>query len=187
MIVNQNPYAGLVGIIVVLLVAGLVIGLAISNTDLVNPNSRAVESRARDLEIQAAAQKAEIDLTYYRAVRTADQEKLQLDINAKQRELEQNLRLAELSHYVLLGAGGLSLLIVSTGITVFLILCGRNRITRPNTLTVCSEGTWRDPNWRAEQIRLAREREHKIHQIDLAQEMTANVSTGGNGHNKTHH
>ncbi len=166
MIVDQKPYAGLVGIIVVLLVAGLVLGVAVSNMDIFNANRSANETWVRDLENQTVAQKAEIDMAYYRAARAADEEKLQLEVVAKQRELEQDLRLVELSHYVWLGVGGLSLLSVSTGITTFLIFYGRRYVVLAKTPKKVSDGNWRDPSWRAEQIRLARERERETTHVN---------------------
>jgi hypothetical protein len=181
MLVDRNPNSGLVGVIVVLVVTGMVLGLALSTTDLMNPNQSVAEARAKDAETQVAAQKADIDLAYYRAARAADQEKLWLEVEARKRELEQNLRLAELTRYVLLGSGGLSMVVVSSGLAAFLVLYGRGRWTLAKSQKASPAENWQDPHWRAEQIYLAREQERERRQATLAQKTTTKTRGSGNG------
>ena len=182
MMVNQNPNAGLVGVIVVLLIAGLMMGLTVSNTDLVNFNRSAAEARAMDLETQTAAQIAEIDIAYHRAVRAAEQEELWLGVAATQHELEQSIRLAELSHYVWLGVGSVSVLCVSVGLATFLVLHGRSRLAIAQTPPSPVAGTWQDPVWREEQIRIARERARAERQGRPLPTTVPNTHNNGNGH-----
>lgn len=177
MILNQHPNTGLVSVLLVLLVAGLITGLAISGADVLNPNSSAAEA-------QIAAEEARMRLVQQRAEQAAYEEKLRIEVDARQRELEQNLRLAELTRYVVLGTGGLSLLIVSTGIATLMVFYGRSRLAYPNTPPASAAGNWQDLDWRAEQIRLAREQEHRLRHNGSKPQTTTKTGAGGNGQSK---
>ena len=197
MVPNNTPLAGMLGIIVVIAMIGVISGVAISGTDLLNFNTSAAEARIQEMEAELQLEKDAIDLQYYEAIQAAqtesEKEALRLELEAQKDRLEQelahqraqdelDLALARPTRYVVLAVGTLTALIVSVGLAVFLIQYGRSRLVSAQAeATHAHAAPWNVPAWRAEQIRHAREREiaERMHAMD--QKITREPGTGGNG------
>ncbi len=177
---NRSPYAGLVGVIFTLVAIGLVVGITFSQVELLNPHTSAAKAALLDLDVQKEALKLEAEREIQAARVEAEQEKLALDLEAKGRKLEQNLHLARVTRYVLLSSGVLGLLMVSFGLTVYLIRYKRDAAPELSQDTPTAR-TWQDPTWRAEQIRQARERERRRRKSLLTHQTSTKVYAGGNG------
>ena len=195
MVMNSAPLSGLIGIVLVVVLIGIIAGLAISGSDLLNYNTNAAAARAQDQKTQEQSQRAAVDLQYYKAIQAArtesEKEILRLELEARQHELEQNLalqreraeqdlELARLTRYVVLAVGPLATLIVCIGLTAFLIQYGRSLLVLAQN-EAARAALWHAPAWRAEQIRLAREREGAERETALAQQTARRPATGGNG------
>jgi hypothetical protein len=198
MVSNNTPLAGLLGILVATALIGAISGLALSGTDLLNFNTSAVEARIREQEAQLEADKAAIDLQYYEIIQAArtesEKEELRLELEARKRELEEDLAhqrarnelylaLARPTRYAVLVVGTLATLIVSVGLSVFLIQYGRSRLVLAQA-EVTHAAPWHAPAWRAEQIRRAREQEVAERELALGQQAGREPATGGNGRHR---
>ena len=197
MIPNNTPLAGMLGIIVVIAMIGVISGVAISGTDLLNFNTSAAEARIREMEAQLETDKDAIDLQYHKAIQAArtesEEEALRLELEAQKARLEQelahqraqdelDLALARPTRYVVLAVGTLAVLIVSVGLAVFLIQYGRSRLVSAQAeATHAQAAPWDVYAWRAEQIRRAREREITERMRAMDQQTTGEPGTGGNG------
>jgi hypothetical protein len=204
------------GIICLVAILAIGLGLALSNSDVLNPTTSAADAfkAKQDAEIQAQKatielDKAAFDLANYKAVGTArtkaEQEKLGLEVQARQHELdqalaqqraqaEQDLALARLTRYAMLAAGTLAILVVSVGLTTCLIQFSRSRLatTREHApvevqatvttpaLAVHAE-SWHDPAWRTEQVKGARTIEFIEHQSALIWQAPRKTVIGGDG------
>jgi hypothetical protein len=199
---NNTPLAGLVGIILVVAAIAAVAGLAISGTDLLNPKTsdaiwqektQAVQSKtakdAIDLEAYRAQKAAEIekgalDVANYKAVQAAraqaEQDKIRLDVQARERELAQNLELARQIRYVAWAVGALAILIVSVGVAVCLIQLGHSRLALAQAQAT-QANPWHNPTWRTEQIRGARKIEAVERESALVWRAAQKAVVGGNG------
>jgi len=176
MVSNNTPLVGLVSLVVVIAVIAALGALGISGSDILRPNTSAAEARARDQETKLKDQKANIDMKSYETIQTArtlaEQEKIRLEVEARQRELEQTLalqreraaqdmELAHLTHYALSVAAALAVLIVSVGLTVCIIRFGLSRWVTAQPQVVYAD-PWHDHAWRTDQIRHA-------HEIEMAE------------------
>ena len=95
MATNVISLSGLIGIVLVVAIIAATAGWALCDSDLLNYNTSAAAARAQDQKTQEQTQRAAIDLQYYEAIQAtriqAEQEKLRLELEARQRELDQNL------------------------------------------------------------------------------------------------
>jgi hypothetical protein len=150
MVSNNTPLVGLVGIILVVAIIAILGTLGFSSNDILNPNTSAAAAHAKEQEIQTQSQKDIIDLEAYRAAKKtqtekeafdlanykaiqsartqAEQDKTRLEVQARERELEQDIELARLTRYTLLGGSVLALLVLSAGATMYLNQIGRSRL-----------------------------------------------------------
>jgi hypothetical protein len=197
MVPNNTPLAGLLGIVVVIAMIGVVSGVAISGTDLLNFNTSAAEARILEMDAELQSKKDAIDLQYYEAIQAArtesEKEALRLELKAQKDGLEQelahqraqdelDLALARPTRYVVLAVGTLAALIVSVGLAVFLIQYGRSRLVSAQAeATHAQAAPWDVYAWRAEQVRRAREREIADRMRTMGQQTTREPDTGGNG------
>jgi hypothetical protein len=192
----------MIGIVSVVALIGAIAGLGLADTDLLNSNTSAAEARARDQETQERALKAAIDADAYRAEGAAkiervfsdvtnyiaiqraqtraEVERIQLAVEATQHQVEQDLELARLTRYVVLVAGISAALIMSIGLAIFLIQCGRSRLVLAQA-KVPQANLWQVPAWRAAQVRRARERERTERWVALSQQAIEQSIVGGNG------
>ena len=182
MVSNNTPLAGLLGIVVVIAIIGAISGLALSETDLLNFNTSAAEARIRELEArserEALQRKLDQDLAHQR-------EQAKQNLVHQREQATQNLWLARLTRYVALIVGALATLIVSVGLTVFLIQYGRSRLVLAQAeATHTQAAPWHVSTWRAEQIRRAREREVAEREAALGQQTTRKPGSGGNGRHR---
>lgn len=191
---NSTPWAGLAGVLLTVAMISAAAGVALSGTDFLNYNTSAAAARALDQETDFEAQKAAIDLEYYRALQSvqtqSEQEELRLRREALKRELDQRLaherkmanlqiELTRLTRYVVLSVGIAAALILSSGAAAFLVLHGRSQLASARAKAVGAD-LWRDPVWRAEQLRRARAVEIAERRATL-QQAEQGSAVGGNG------
>jgi len=173
MIQTSSPFAGLVGVVVVLVVIGSVLGLAISGTDLPNFITRPAEVERIRSETQIEADKGKIDVQNYgkieeartqaevqRIQAEAENYRLQLDqdreIQRQRSEMELELaRIASMVFYFAL-AGTIVAVGIAGAITVTRI--GKKFPTVETKAALTDR--WNDRQWRQRQIRRAKQTEH---------------------------
>jgi len=191
MVSNNTPLAGLVGIILVVAVIAALAALGFSGNDILNPTTSAAAAHAKELEIESKSQKDTIDLAAYQAQKAAETEKVNLDlanykaiqaaraqaeqdkarleVEAHQRKLDQDLTLARLTTYTLVGSGMLTLLVLGTGAAIFLGQLGRSRLVQAQAQAA-----------RTQMIAQARAREIAYREAELVQAVPKPI-IGGNG------
>jgi len=167
MIMYQGAFKGILGIVTVLGLMGVVMGLALSGSDSLNFSVAEAAARASDQETQVLTQRAEIDLSYYRAIQEArtqaEIERMRIEREAQQRELEyalarqraqadQDLALAAITRYTMLAVGAIAALAMSAGLAVFFIEFGRSQLLFAQAQAAQAE-LWRNPIWRSELLR----------------------------------
>jgi uncharacterized membrane protein YccC len=100
--INISASKALVGIIVILVGIGLLLGLGLVDSDLVNPISSISDYQRAGVETQRAAQQNEIDLRQYEAVQEArtqaEIQKLEEEVQYLQQLHEQELENSQRAH-----------------------------------------------------------------------------------------
>lgn len=167
--IESKPFAGLVGLVMLIALLGGLAFLGISNTDMANYNTSAAQARAIDQKTEHEARKAEIDLGVYqqsaelrmeaekqeaalvlRQVAAEQQQKLehQRALNEMRVGMEMALRLG------LMIVGGLAV-VMTFGALAYLIA----RFARSRFPEVSRAVIHEDPELRHLVVRLARENE----------------------------
>lgn len=156
MSVNTSITGAVVVLVVLMLIAGAVLGLALSGTDVFNPYIGRAEANIMSMEAEYEAQVRTADLEYYRAERSAqtaavvEQYRQEVEFGRRQQEQElanqlnrQGLELAlyKLGVTVLLAVGALALLAVGGGAAYYFVSLGRAAQHR-------RQDPWRSPEWR---------------------------------------
>ncbi len=191
--VNTFMTSALVWLVIVVLVAGLVMGLAFAGTDLLNlPTAKA---EAGDIERASRHQEQvdEINLKYYEQERQAqaDERKEQYHQETEFQGLEQEQKLIHqheqqavalfwlhVRQGVLLGVGSLVLLSVGGGLTFYLISLGRKTQRLQRDL-------WQSPEWRESMRCLAQANERLLRHLESSRRSPGKESaSGGNGRHR---
>lgn len=156
MSVNTSITGAVVVLVVLMLIAGAVLGLALSDTDVFNPYNGRAEANRMNVEAEYEAQVQTADLEYYRTERAAqaaavvEQYRQEVEFRRRQQEQElanqldrQGLELAlyKLGVTVLLAVGALALLVVGGGAAYYFVSLGRAAQHR-------RQDPWRSPEWR---------------------------------------
>jgi hypothetical protein len=154
MVNNVSISKALVWLVVLPIIVGAVLGLTLSDSDLLNPTTRSVEAQRISIENQRIARQNEIDLRH-------DQEKKQEVLRHLQARSELDLELRWVFGYALAAA----VIIPSIGASVGLALLLANRGRKPS-----QADAW-TPERRALAVQEAkrREREGRLEQIYLQQ------------------
>lgn len=168
----------LVFLVIMLVVIGLVAGLALSNTDLMNPYRNQAEAERIQQEAAIQTQRATIDLQAYQREQELRLQALEQQ-QADERTYRQAQRAVEL--FLLRVAGttiaitvGLALLILAIALA-FRFIAQARRIWLQSSAEV--------QTMREQARRLARENERLTRRLErLEQEMA--LTEGGNGHRK---
>jgi hypothetical protein len=181
---NGSPFSGLVSLVLVLVIIGAVAALALSESDLTNFLTNSAKADAIREQNRIQAQKDAIELKNYEALQEIEtnlqKEKILADTAAYKRNIEQqllfqqqqnqqnlelqfqrsnqDLEVSRLTRYVLLGAGVLTMLFISMGLSIFFIQLGRSRVIAVQSVSTLPS-RWQDPEWRKKQIASARQRE----------------------------
>lgn len=161
MVMQSTPLAGLGSVLLIVAVLAFVGGLALSNTDALNPNTSAATARALDTKTNLEGEKAKIDLSVYQTVQTAWAQAEQARILSAQLEekarARQQREMTGLLQMVLILAGGCAMVVLSTTGAYFLVEAGlSHRAARASNRPVADHDRWSDPVWRHEQVRRAR-------------------------------
>jgi transcriptional regulator with XRE-family HTH domain len=149
----------LVGLVVVVVISGVISGLALSGQDLLNPRTSAAEQRSMDVE---TAHKAQLNRLEEQKIAAENE----LEIAYARRKQELSLKLLLLREYVLTAAGAISLVIVAIGVAILLTRLGYNRSdptqqTEPLSVGQ-SEDVWQSPAYRQARIQAARANERYL-------------------------
>jgi len=175
MIVNNSVTGALVLLVITTLVIGLVAGLAISNSDLVNPYRNQAEAERIRQEAALQAQREAIDLqTYQREqeLRLQALEQQQADERAY-RQSQQEIRL-----FLLRMAGTTIVVTVDLALLILSIAAAFRIIAQARRVWVQSSAEVQE--LRAQMRNLARENERLTRQLNALQQETA-LTEGGNG------
>ncbi|MBC7226168.1 MAG: hypothetical protein H5T61_02925 [Thermoflexales bacterium] len=168
----------LVFLVIMLVVIGLVAGLALSNTDLMNPYRNQAEAERIQQEAAIQTQRATIDLQAYQR-----EQELRLQALEQQQADERAYRQARwaIELFLLRVAGttivitvGLALLILAIALAFRIIVYAR-RIWIQSSAEVQA--------MREHARRLARENERLTRRLELLEQEMA-LTEGGNGHRK---
>jgi hypothetical protein len=166
---NNSLFGGLAAVILTLVIIGAVSGLALSNSDLANPITNAVEAEGIKNQNDFQAGKSAIDLEDYKEVQDT---KTQITIDKLWFELEQGLRfqaqkdaqdleVARLASHFMMGAGVFMAFCFGIGIVVYLTQAGRNRLLLAQS-QVRQADPWQDLLWRKQQVKSSRKRERTM-------------------------
>jgi hypothetical protein len=199
---STSLFGGLVGLVVVVAILALVAGAALSGSDLLNPNTSAANAEAINRATQSKLEQEALDRKLQEARVEAELNRIRQETVARQRESEQALELAiqrqqhELAQVerrdqvinsvlpMMAVAMMIAVLIVSSGLTYYLIQSGRSRwgmAKAQSPRRVTNVDTWHDPAWRAQQINRARANEVAQHWAESARQATSKPAPGGNG------
>lgn len=193
MSVNTSITNALVVLVVIMLVAGLVMGLAFAGTDLFNPKTSTARANEIDRASEYQAQKDAIDLESYRQesdIRAAAlEEQLRQEAEFRRQQQEQELahqrelqalalKWFEIRQSVLLGVIAVTLLLAGGGLAFYLTSLGY-RVLRQR------HDPWQSAEWRESVRTLARSNEMLLRHLQLAGFQTGSpVVIGGNGHHR---
>jgi hypothetical protein len=166
-----------IALVITLLIAGIIVGLALSQVDLLNYFTSQAEANRMNLETQHQAQRWEIDLEYYRRERAAQaaarQEQYRQDIEHNRERHALEMTLVTVREVALLTAGLLVLLTVGGGLAYYVVSLGRAARSR-------KADPWQDASLRAYARRLAQANERLERRLELSQE-TVPEEPGSNG------
>jgi hypothetical protein len=167
----------LVALVVIVIVAGLALGLAFGQTDLVNFMRNGAEAEAQHIANQYQAAQNEIDLAQYRIERQIQSEEaLRVQRESNALRLERDAQWTDVATKILLGLGlGLSFAL-SVGATYVLYCLAQlipGRLQPASAVEAANPPAapleqWDDPAYRAWQITQARTRELKDLQEKMA-------------------
>jgi predicted Holliday junction resolvase-like endonuclease len=178
MMVNNSVTGALVLLVITTLVIGLVAGLAISNSDLVNPYRNRAEAERIRQEAALQAQREAIDLqTYQREqeLRLQALEQQQADERAyRQAWQETKLSFLRTAGTTVVITVDLTLLILAIALALRLIAQARH---------VWIQSSAQVQTMREQMRRLARENERLTRRLNLLEQEMA-LTEGGNGHRK---
>jgi Tfp pilus assembly protein PilE len=186
---ESRPLAGLASIVLVVAVLGAFAAFGFSNTDLANNLTRSAEARAKDQQTKQEAERAAVDLEFYRQQKQSEIEKLQIDQEKQRKQAE--IDLAQMQDNYLLNAeqnwiraqqqleferltrlSGLSLLVLLALMIIFVL--GQRFSKQENQKDTAStkkpaivrktiSNPWHDnPAWKRQQIENARQREQNM-------------------------
>ncbi len=178
MMINNSVTGALVLLILTILVIGLVAGLALSDSDLVNPYRNQAEAERMRQEAAIQAQREAVDLqTYQREqeLRLQALEQQQADERAyRQAWQETKLSFLRTAGTTVVIAIDLALLVLAIAVAFRIIAQARH---------VWTQSSAEVQELRAQRRHLARENERLTRRLSLLeQEMT--LTEGGNGHRK---
>ncbi len=199
---GTSLFGGLVSLVIVVAILALVAGVALSGSDLLNPNTSTANAEAINRATRSKSEQEAIDRKLQEARVEAELNRIRQETEARQRESEQALGLAvqrqqhelaqaELRNQVINSllptmavTVMIAVLIISGGLTYYLIQSGRSRwgMAKAQSPTrVTNVDAWHDPAWRAQQINMARSNEVAQHWAELARQATSKPAPGGNG------
>lgn len=178
MVVNNSITGALVSLVVVMVVIGLVAGLAFSDSDLLNPYRNWAEAERIRQEAAIQAQREAIDLqTYQREqeLRLQALEQQQADERAyRQAWQETKLSLLRIAGTMVVITVGLAMLILAIALAFRIIAYARH---------VWIQSSAQVQATREQMCRLARENERLTRRLNLLEQEIA-LTEGGNGHRK---
>jgi hypothetical protein len=199
---NSNQASTLKGVILILVGIGLVLGLALIGSDLVNPIKSVAEYQQAQVERERMAQQNEIDLRQYEVLQEvhtqAEVAKLGENIRylqqAHEQELQHTRERAALELQLLRNAGHAAIAVVAPSLLALSIALSVH-IARQRPVPVeATADLWTSERKRQE-IEAARQREREqrrqaLHEQELHQLVTElqnrlqelEVSVGSNGH-----
>lgn len=167
--IESKPFAGLVGLVMLIALLGGLAFLGISNTDMANYNTSAAQARAIDQKTEQEARKAEIDLRAYQQAAEIQMEAekqeaalvLQQVAAEQQQKLEHQRALDEMRvgmemalRLGLMIVGGLAVVITFGALAYLIARFARSRFPEVSRAVIHE-----DPELRHLVARLARENE----------------------------
>jgi hypothetical protein len=159
MVLNQNPFEGLVKIIITLVVLGVIIGLLVAGNDYLNSANAAKAERIR-IENEIMKEKADIEL--------AQQKQLaQVELEADIQMLQNRVRLHMAIGWALLGVALFLALTFITSTAIILVTAAEKQLNNQPAM-IKSASEWDSPRYKAARIEEARQRELRALRIAAA-------------------
>jgi hypothetical protein len=181
MSVNTSITGAAVVLVLVMLIAGSILGLALANADVMNPHTGRAQARQIEQETDIQVQRAAIDLEYYQreleaeAQAREEQRRQEAEFRRQQQEQElayrrerqrMELILLQMREVVLTTVLGLAILAVGGGIAFCLVALGRERWMSPDGSA--------EREWRMMARRLAQANERLMRYQGLARQPSGN-------------
>lgn len=178
MMVNNSVTGALVLLILIILVIGLVAGLALSHSDLVNPYRNQAEAERMRQEAATQAQREAIDLQTYQR-----EQELRLQALEQQQADEQAYRQAwqETKLSFLRTAGTTVVIAIDLALLILAIAAAVRIIAQARRVWTQSSAEVQE--LRKQMRHLARENERLTRRLNLLEQEMA-LAEGGNGHRK---
>lgn len=178
MMVNNSVTGALVLLVLTIFVISLVAGLALSNSDLVNPYRNQAEAERMRQETAIQAQREAIDLQTYQR-----EQELRLQAQEQQQADERAYRQAwqETKLSFLRTAGTTVVITVDLALLILAIAVASRIIAQARCVWTQSSAEVQE--LRAQRRRLARENERLTRRLSLLEQEVA-LTEGGNGHHK---
>jgi hypothetical protein len=184
---GTNPVtSAAVMIVVVLLVAGSLLGMSLGETEVLNPFSAKGQLEDTQRQIQRQAQLDEIDIRYYKQERAKQAEvqkalydqEIEFQRKQKQQALVEQGERHELQmklSTMLAVVAALAALLVGVGLTFYLLMRGKQAQVQPQPVL---SDPWASPEFRKQMRDLARVNECLSRQVREAER----AKTDGDGH-----
>jgi hypothetical protein len=192
-ITNVSVTGALVKLVIVVIVVGLLMGLAFAGTDLLNlPTAKA---RASEMERASRNQERvdEINLEYYEQERQVQagerEEQYRQETEFQRRKQERDLAHHQERHALELGLLQIRETVLLSVVTVVLLLAGGSLafylISLGRRATPAQRDPWRSPEWRDSIRLMARTNERLLRRLKLYQQPTGEaVTAGGDGRHR---
>lgn len=160
MTMSNSLFSGLASVILVIALLGIAVGVAVSNTDLLNFNRSAAEVEILKQTAQVQAQRDAIDMDNYQRIKAAKTEaelaRLELEQEALRKERAYALTARQRLDQVWLIVGPLAVLILVFALTLFLMQYGRSQLlmaqARSTQVKMIQAARVNELTWRAANI-----------------------------------
>jgi hypothetical protein len=175
MSVNTSITGALVVLIIVVLAAGLIMGLAFAETDIFNPRTSKAEAHQIQQDTDYENKKRAIELEHYQreleAQATFEEQQRQLDLEKQRKRQALDLAWGPIRQAVLLAV----VISIGSGLTYYLVSIG-HRARRAQA------DPWQSPIWRENMRRIAQLNEYLLRTVQSSRQPSATkADVAGNG------
>jgi hypothetical protein len=178
MIIRNSNLSAIVVVAIVVLIVGAVLGLELSDSELLNPITGEAERNRMEVETAHLA-----EVYWLEEQRQAQVNELELGHQRQKLELERAF--LSIRNSVLIGAAAVGLVIVSIGVAILLAKLGDRWSVQAQQAAVVapgpSEDVWKARAYRDARIRMARENERLLREARLRE---AHPAVSNNGRDK---
>ena len=156
---NNSSFEGLAKVILILVAIGILVGLALTNSDITNFITNSAKAETIKQQNQLQTQKNAIDLEIYKLSVNqqllAQQEQAEKELKFQEQKAAQELEADRLASYFWAGAGIFVNFCVGVGFLILMIQAGRSLLIASQAQAKKID-VWQDPVWRKQQIEISR-------------------------------